>query len=324
MTAITNATHSALRPLRGVAKRVVTCLVACLTIVTLSQPSVAVANGNDDSYDQTISVRGDNGKIYNKQQSWRADPKNNPYGLSIVDKVQTRGSDTRSADFQLNAMPDLNKFVNTNLQERVNYSGTSGRLIDPANLQLTTDAEVRTYFVSEGAGYHNMLGFNVDSTGVDADTSRLIFPDASVPNAFLKGDPKAKRSRKTPVLPGDFVDLGTFSAGQQLDFFLIADDKKNNHPVYDANPATNPDGINHMVAFSYAIQDSPYLLIGFEDLFDGGDNDFNDLVFVVDVGAENVNALVAAPEPGTIAAFATAGLAFYHRRRRQRVADPAA
>ena len=260
-------------------------------------------------------------QTYNDVQSKRGNPtdKNNPYGLSIVDKVQTKASDLKSVDFAANMLPSLQSFVNTNLQERVNYGGSLSYQIDPANLKLSTDAEVRTYLVSEGAGYHNMLGFNVDSSGIDGD-SRLIFPDASIPNAFFKGKKNPKRSKNFPVLPGDFVDLGTFSAGQKLDFFLVADDKKNNHPVYDANPATNPDGINHMVAFSYAVADSPYLMIGFEDLFEGGDNDFNDLVFALDIGTENVNALVAAPEPGTLAALGVAGAAYFHRRRRAAVA----
>ena len=271
-----------------------------------------------------------NKKTYNKVQSDRGSASNNPYGLSIVDKVQTRGTDKASKSFLHNALPELEQFVNTNLAERISYGGTSAHQIDPSRLQLSTDAEVRTYFVSEGAGYHNMLGFNVDKTGIHTDSngktidSRLIFPDASMPETYYKSGHRTKknggknvsRSNDFPLLPGDFVDLGTFSAGQTLDFFLVADDAKNNHPVYDANPATNPDGINHMVSFSYAVEDSPYLLIGFEDLFDGGDNDFNDLVFVVDVGVENVNALVAAPEPGTMAAFGIAGAIYYQRRRK--------
>ena len=261
------------------------------------------------------------GNTYNRVQSNRPGNKNkNPYGLSIVDRVQTRGSDAKSQQFQA-TLPSLESYVRSNLQERVNYAGATAHQIDPGNLKLTTDAEVRTYFVSEGAGYHNMLGFNVDGIGIDGD-SRLIFPDASVPNAFLKGNENAKRTKNFPVLPGDFVELGTFSSGEKLDFFLVADDKKNNHPVYDSNPMTNPDGINHMVAFSYAVADSPYLMIGFEDLFKGGDQDFNDLVFVVDIGESNVNALVAAPEPGTMAAFAAAGAIYYHRRRKATGTEP--
>ena len=287
---------------------------AALAVATLLVAAAPAAADDDGVYDRK------SGNTYNRVQSNKGKPKKNPYGLSIVDKVQTRASDAKSQNFQ-SVLPDLQSFVNTNLQERVNYGGSIAHQIDPANLKLSTDAEVRTYFVSEGAGYHNMLGFNVDSTGVDAETSRLIFPDASVPNAFLNGNENAKRTKRFPVLPGDFVELGTFSAGQKLDFFLVADDKQNNHPVYDANPMTNPDGINHMVAFSYAVADSPYLMIGFEDLFEGGDNDFNDFVFVLDIGQANVDSLVAAPEPGTMAAFAAAGAIYYHRRRK--AASPA-
>ncbi len=55
------------------------------------------------------------------------------------------------------------------------------------------------------------------------------------------------RTSSEPLLPGDFVDLGTFGAG------------------------TQPDGINHVVAFASVQLGSPYLLIGFEDLLGGGD-----------------------------------------------------
>ena len=66
------------------------------------------------------------------------------------------------------------------------------------------------------------------------------------------------------------------------------------------DPLLNPDGIQHVAAF--AVEDSPYLMIGFEDLYMGGDLDFNDLLFAVDIGETNIEELKAtaslAPEPG--------------------------
>lgn len=78
----------------------------------------------------------------------------------------------------------------------------------------------------------------------------------------------------------------------------------------------NPDGINHVVSFAYAMKDSPYLILGFEDLYGGGDRDFNDLLFAVDIGAINVAALTGTPEPGTWAIMGTfLGLGVCWKRR---------
>ena len=65
-----------------------------------------------------------------------------------------------------------------------------------------------------------------------------------------------------------------------------------------------------------SIEDSPYLLIGFEDLLNGGDRDFNDLLFAVDIGVQNVQALVPTPEPSLIVlALLLGGIAFVIKRR---------
>jgi hypothetical protein len=38
--------------------------------------------------------------------------------------------------------------------------------------------------------------------------------------------------------------------------------------------------------------DSPYVLVGFEDIVGGGDLDYNDALFVVDIGIENASNLI--------------------------------
>jgi len=50
---------------------------------------------------------------------------------------------------------------------------------------------------------------------------------------------------------------------------------------------------------AFALADSPYLLIGFEDMYNGGDLDYNDLLFAVDIGEANVASLPGVPEPAT-------------------------
>ena len=77
----------------------------------------------------------------------------------------------------------------------------------------------------------------------------------------------------------------------------------------------NADGINHVVAFAYVMANSPYLIIGFEDLVGGGDRDFNDILFAVDIGIANVKDLTATPEPALALTMVTL-LGLTLRRRR--------
>ena len=186
-----------------------------------------------------------------------------PYGLDIAGAVQEAGSDVQAVSFNKDVLPSLNSWVNNNLSEMQAVENTSNIALDPSKLSLTTDSDVRVYFVSEGAGYHNTLGYSTDGGGISAGDA-LIFPDAS--SAVSSYDPSANKERTPdqPLLPGDFVDLGTYEAGTNLNFFVIANGAYGGKSTFSTDISSNPDGINHVVAF--ALEDSPYLLIGFEDL----------------------------------------------------------
>ncbi|MCP5522491.1 MAG: DUF4114 domain-containing protein [Verrucomicrobiales bacterium] len=238
-----------------------------------------------------------------------------PFGLDLVAPVNLAGSDDASASFQQNVLPAVTDFLNTQLSESQSVDA-SAMLLDPTRLELQTASDVRVYFIGEGAGYHNTLGFTTDGSGsVTSDTAALIFPDAS--SSVSTYDPASTPLRTTsaPLLPGDFVDLGTLDAGTLLDFFLIANGASGGSNVYSTETSLNPDGINHVVAFSYAIPDSPYLIIGFEDLYGGGDKDYNDLLFAVDIGAANIKALTANSEPAFLFILGGFGAFVWSRRR---------
>ena len=72
---------------------------------------------------------------------------------------------------------------------------------------------------------------------------------------------------------GTSVDLGSFAAGTELIFKLLV--KPTGDVFYTGFGDRNADGIGHA-----AVEGGEgHVLVGFEDLFGGGDFDYNDLVF---------------------------------------------
>ncbi len=240
-----------------------------------------------------------------------------PYDLDIVDKVQIAGSDEASKAFQTNVLPGMLKLVDKNLGE---YQTISEKLaasisVDPSRLVLSYDSTARVYFLGEGAGYLNTLGISTTGGGPLSKDAALIFPNASSPTGY-SGSGKLIRTSEEPLLPGDFVDLGTFKAGTSLDFFLIANGAIGGEEFYSTTTSLNTDGIVH--AISLAENGSAYLVIGFEDLNGGGDRDYNDLVFAVEIGKANVASL-GAPEPSMAIGALLSGVAFFGFSRRRRL-----
>jgi hypothetical protein len=243
-----------------------------------------------------------------------------PLGLSIVDKVQVAGSDAASADFQKNVLPSVTNLINTNLKEYTNFTKANSFNLDPSKLLMSVESTARVYFLGEGAGYRNTLGFNTLAPGAAlpagslTDSAKLIFPDASSAVSTYNPSSTVARSATTPLLPGDFVDLGKFGAGTTLDFFLVANGAGGGKDVWSAQASRNRDNFPHVVAF--AMPNSPYLIISFEDMAGGGDKDFNDVMFAVDIGAVNVQRLLSTPEPAAWMSILSLGMVAWAYRRR--------
>jgi len=216
-----------------------------------------------------------------------------PFGLNIVAPVYQAGSTPLSTDFNNNTLAALNAWIKNNLPEKTEIRNFSSITLDPSMLTLKTNQDISVFFVGEGAGYLNTLGFNTSGVGVKTGNPQLIFPNASSNISSYIGNPSAPPSTSAPLMPGDFVNLGTIQAGTTLDFFLIANGAAGGTTVFSTTNSANPDGMRHVVA--YTSKDSPYLLIGFEDLLGGGDKDYNDVLIAV-----RGISLTTAPEPSTL------------------------
>jgi Domain of unknown function (DUF4114) len=232
--------------------------------------------------------------------------KADPMGLKIVGPTRIGGSDAPSANFQNNVLPAALQFIKQTLPESKNNTAAVNAMpLDPTKLTLATTENVRAYFVYEGAGFVNSLGVNTAGASAVAGNPELIFPAVRSSESAFSSAPYGTRTSADPLLPGDFVNLGVMQAGTKLDFFLLANGANGGTAAWNtAGAGANPDGINHVAAFNprfFAVpqMNSPYLFISFEDLWGGGDKDYNDAIFAINVGSATINKLLATPEPST-------------------------
>jgi LruC domain-containing protein len=152
------------------------------------------------------------------------------------------------------------------------------------NLVLNDPSNVWVTFVSEGAGYRNVLGYytyNINSppaTAAAIDSIHIIFPNVS----FLNSG--------GGLVSGNRVHLGTFPPGTEIGWVLISDGFRNgiitngNYSYYsdiNLNPETDVNKKQHTTLLNDIGRGK--FLLSFEDLRRdaGSDNDFNDAVFYV-------------------------------------------
>lgn len=214
----------------------------------------------------------------------------NPYGLKTYGAVKKAGSDARAQDFQANVLPAFIAFIDQTLNEYSRFEAAPEFVLDPEKLYLplATNRPARVYFVSEGAGYRNQLGLAISTAGHgQSNGSQLVDPLTAGKLLFLDASFKNPPDGLTPGGPlnsGDFVDIGKLSAGKQLDFFLISNGASGGRAVLRNFPELNDDGLQHVVAGYYSETFPGFVLIAFEDIDGGGDLDYNDCCFILDVG----------------------------------------
>lgn len=155
------------------------------------------------------------------------------------------------------------------------------------DLQITQTADVWVTFVSEGAGYRNVLGFytydinNPSPTPPSDEDITIIFPNAS---ALGSGG---------GLQVGDKVKIGTFEAGTGIGWVLLANAWSSNAGTVGyglwklySNPDYNPEAQEDLRYHNVLLNDTENerIILGFEDIrrdYGSCDNDFNDAVFYV-------------------------------------------
>ena len=206
------------------------------------------------------------------------------------------------------------------------YGSGGANYVQPTTITIENDYPVRVIFEGETAGYRNSFGYYKvadDGTLYDAD---IIWENASLQNSG--GDLIAGQSEQDlNVSAGDQIgffivsngfsynDYAALGAGSyeyrdaegnaanlnstNPSLFHVADDGSSTQILvhtyhtagYGDNVALNPDGILHTTGVLKT--DMGTLTLGFEDLYNGGDMDFDDSVFTVDIGTENATVLNA-------------------------------
>ena len=211
------------------------------------------------------------------------------------------------------------------------FAPGSSRVVDLNNLILSNDSDISITFLGEGTIKNNHLLYNVNGgndnmiwRGLSAaqDTAEIDYKEN-----FLQYGTKGNELDKNGSMSyGDSKSLGSFGAGDQFEFLLSAG-RLNVSGVRDefsTLSGNNPDGLQHAVA--YALDDR-YMVLGFEDLYgtlggndaanyyENSDRDFNDVLFLVDLGEGN---LASVPEPATASAlFAAGALGLFGVRRKK-------
>lgn len=179
---------------------------------------------------------------------------------------------------------------------------------DP-NIHLLADAEVDVTFIDEGAGYKNTFGYFVYDDNQNILYEQTIFSNAS------------KLGGGGSLTAGDSVSLGSFDEGTNIGFWVQANgfNDPNGHTYYSLDQY-NPDGLRHIAIINDPSNER--FVIGFEDLYNLGDQDYNDVVFTFSASPysaiDPTKIPTGSPEAGPLATASIALLPFFIAQLRKR------
>jgi Domain of unknown function (DUF4114)/Secretion system C-terminal sorting domain len=154
-----------------------------------------------------------------------------------------------------------------------------------SDIVINSLADVWVTFISEGAGYKNVLGFytydinNPPTTAPTASQITIVFPNVSA--AGSGGS----------LIAGNKVKIGTFPAGTGIGWVLLANGWNGSQVTNGlwrlfSNPNFNPETNSELKQHNVLLNDpsNERIILGFEDIrrdYGSCDNDFNDAVFYI-------------------------------------------
>lgn len=182
---------------------------------------------------------------------------------------------------------DMTQYSQFGSQERVSVNLASSNLwlIDSSKLFLQNAYAPRIAFLNEGAGYQSPIKITA-SGGTTGEAT--VFSNLSGYNSILPNS-------TGPLWKGDWVQLSMMEAGTQLNLSVTPNGvfqpkatPLSTDPSLNPVSKYNPNSPVYWVAYADPNQTIPLLILGYEDIAgSGSDNDFNDGLLVLDVGAEN-------------------------------------
>lgn len=188
------------------------------------------------------------------------------YPVSVVFEGETAGYRNSFGYYKINN--DTGEIYGVSMiWENASLQGSGGSLVAGESREYLDVAEGESlgfFIVSNGYSYNNYAAMEGGS---------LAFVDTDGSNATLGStDPRLVHT----------ADDGTQTEVRHHQYHTAA---------FDDTLGLNPDGVLHTTGVLKT--DAGTLTLGFEDLFNGGDRDFDDAVFTVDIGTANAQVLNA-------------------------------
>ena len=234
---------------------------------------------------RTLYTRTNTGKKYQEMPKRLKGSGTSKAGYTFIDTFDANGvpDNLAFADIiQQNLLDDVNASLPESVRGGIPVSNPEFLAGKETSLIITKEADIWVTFLSEGAGYRNVLGYYTYPLGSEPQSKEEITEHNVIfPNVSMVGSSGG-------LLPGDRVYLGRFPANTVVSWFLVANGwwgngVSNGNGVYYSNPDFNPESTaekrNHMVLLNDPARQ--LAILGFEDLNRDGssDDDFNDAVF---------------------------------------------